>query len=195
MNVSPNASSHYWSKAPFPGTSHGKSRPDLPRNLVTQKPYRGINPFLLMAMGYESPHWLTFRQASQLGGSVKKGEKACPVVFWKQMEIDGQGIGRDRRKFRCSAMYYRLQHRPMRRLEERCQPRTRAPLSRPRPDGDRGGICRSRPLIKHGMTHARYSPAERFASECPNRSGSTPRTAITPPCFTSWFIPPAMKSG
>ena len=60
----------------------------LPRNLVSKKPYRGINPFLLMAMGYESPHWLTFRQAIQLGGSVKKGEKACPVVFWKQMQIE-----------------------------------------------------------------------------------------------------------
>ena len=59
----------------------------LPRNLVTKKPYSGINTFLLMSMGYESPHWLTFRQAIQLGGSVKKGEKSCPVVFWKPMEV------------------------------------------------------------------------------------------------------------
>src|ERR1700744_5379896 len=44
----------------------------LPHNLVTKKPYRGINPFLLMAAGYDSPHWLTFRQAIHLGGSVKK---------------------------------------------------------------------------------------------------------------------------
>lgn len=59
----------------------------LPRNLVTKKPYRGINPFLLKAAGYDSPHWLTFRQAIQLGGSVKKGEKACPVVFWKPLKV------------------------------------------------------------------------------------------------------------
>ena len=58
----------------------------LPRNLVSKKPYRGINVFLLMAMSYESPHWLTFRQAIQLGGNVKKGEKSCPVVFWKRMK-------------------------------------------------------------------------------------------------------------
>ena len=44
-------------------------------------------------MGYESPHWLTFRQAIQLGGSVKKGEKACPVVFWKQMQITDKQSG------------------------------------------------------------------------------------------------------
>src|ERR1035437_3936760 len=45
----------------------------LPRNLITQKPYRGINVFLLMAMNYESPHWLTLRQANLLGGQIKPG--------------------------------------------------------------------------------------------------------------------------
>jgi antirestriction protein ArdC len=59
----------------------------MPRNLITQKPYRGINTFLLLALGYESPNWLTFRQAVQLGGNVKKGEKSCPAVFWKPMEV------------------------------------------------------------------------------------------------------------
>jgi len=65
----------------------------LPRNLVTKKPYRGINPFQLMAAGYESPHWLTFRQAIQLGGTVKKGEKACPVVFWKPLQVKDEESG------------------------------------------------------------------------------------------------------
>src|SRR5450756_25516 len=59
----------------------------LPRNLVSQKPYRGINVFLLMAMNYESPHWLTLRQANLLGGQIKPGEKSCPVVFWKPMKV------------------------------------------------------------------------------------------------------------
>ncbi len=65
----------------------------MPRNYVSQKPYRGINVFLLLALSYESPLWLTFRQVSQLGGSVKKGEKACPVVFWKQMKIENKESG------------------------------------------------------------------------------------------------------
>ena len=65
----------------------------LPRNLVTQKPYRGINPFLLIALGYESPHWLTYRQAVQLGGNVKKGEKSCPVVFWKPLRVTEEESG------------------------------------------------------------------------------------------------------
>ena len=45
------------------------ARTGLPRNLVSQKSYRGINVFLLLAMSYESPFWLTFRQALQLGGT------------------------------------------------------------------------------------------------------------------------------
>jgi antirestriction protein ArdC len=32
------------------------------------------------------PYWLSFKQAKELGGSVKKGEKATPVVFWKWIE-------------------------------------------------------------------------------------------------------------
>jgi antirestriction protein ArdC len=70
-----------------------ESTTGLPRNRVSQKPYRGINVFLLLAMSYESPLWLTFRQATQLGGSVRKGEKACPVVFWKQLNIEDKESG------------------------------------------------------------------------------------------------------
>src|SRR5438045_1832232 len=70
-----------------------KARTGMPRNFTTHKPYRGINVFLLLAMSYESPFWLTFRQATQLGGSVHKAEKACPVVFWKQLKIEDKESG------------------------------------------------------------------------------------------------------
>jgi Antirestriction protein len=58
----------------------------MPRNLVTKKEYRGINPFLLSAMPYSSPYWLTYRQATFLGGHVKRGEKSSMVVFWKMLD-------------------------------------------------------------------------------------------------------------
>lgn len=58
----------------------------LPCNLTSNKPYRGINIFLLSMMGYQSPFWLTFKQAKSLGGSVKRGEKGCPVIFWSVIE-------------------------------------------------------------------------------------------------------------
>ncbi|HLK82858.1 MAG TPA: zincin-like metallopeptidase domain-containing protein [Xanthobacteraceae bacterium] len=55
----------------------------LPRNLVTKKPYKGINHFLLSASKYVSPFWLTMRQANQLGGCSRKGEESTIVTFWK----------------------------------------------------------------------------------------------------------------
>ena len=60
-----------------------KSPDEVPRSLITHKPYRGVNAFLLHAMGYASPCWLTMNQVNALGGKVRKGEHACPVVFWK----------------------------------------------------------------------------------------------------------------
>lgn len=54
-----------------------------PANLVSRKPYRGINVFLLALQGYGSQYWLTFNQAKQLGGNVRKGEHGTKIVFWK----------------------------------------------------------------------------------------------------------------
>ena len=54
-----------------------------PQNLLSRKPYRGINPFLLNLQPFASPFWLTFRQARRLGGHVRKGERSTPIWFWK----------------------------------------------------------------------------------------------------------------
>jgi antirestriction protein ArdC len=53
-----------------------------PRNLASGKPYRGVNVFLLSSLGYRSPHFITYKQAAERGGNVRKGEKGAPVVFW-----------------------------------------------------------------------------------------------------------------
>src|SRR5258708_15601580 len=54
-----------------------------PANLVSKKPYRGINVFLLAFAGYGSQYWLTYRQAQALGGNVRRGEHGAKIVFWK----------------------------------------------------------------------------------------------------------------
>jgi antirestriction protein ArdC len=53
------------------------------KNLISKKPYRGINQFLLNCSPYSSPYWLTYRQAQEKGGHIRKGEKSMLVVFWK----------------------------------------------------------------------------------------------------------------
>jgi antirestriction protein ArdC len=59
-----------------------------PRNLVSGKAYRGVNIFLLGSQGFASPHWVSFRQAKALGGTVRKGEKGTPCIFWKFLARD-----------------------------------------------------------------------------------------------------------
>jgi antirestriction protein ArdC len=49
------------------------------------EPYRGINVLVLWdaaeQAGYSCPIWLTFKQAIDFGGNVKKGEKSTSVVY------------------------------------------------------------------------------------------------------------------
>ena len=49
------------------------------------QPYSGINVIMLWAeaqeKAYSAPLWMTFRQAKELGGHVRKGERSTPVVY------------------------------------------------------------------------------------------------------------------
>jgi antirestriction protein ArdC len=75
----------------------GRSKAGHPKNLNTGKPYRGVNVFLLaftaFAKGYGSSYWLTFNQARERGGNVRKGEKSSMVVFWKKYETTDRQTG------------------------------------------------------------------------------------------------------
>ncbi len=59
--------------------------PALPRNALTGRAYSGINVLILWgaAIGNArtSQRWLTFRQALEAGGAVRKGERGTGVVF------------------------------------------------------------------------------------------------------------------
>jgi len=61
--------------------------PNIHHNAISGKPYRGMNPWSLEAAatmgGHESKLWLTYNQAKKAGGTVKAGEKATTVYFWK----------------------------------------------------------------------------------------------------------------
>lgn len=55
----------------------------LPQSAITGRPYRGINVWLLGMLPYDVPRYLTFKQCTELGGKVKKGEHGHMVQFWK----------------------------------------------------------------------------------------------------------------
>jgi len=63
--------------------------PGVPKNVASNRNYRGINTLLLWlignSQGYATSHWATFKQWLELGHPVRKGEKSATVVFWKQL--------------------------------------------------------------------------------------------------------------
>jgi antirestriction protein ArdC len=63
----------------------GAPVPGLPRNAATGRTYSGINVLILwaevIARGWASQGWLTFRQALGAGGNVRKGECGTQVVY------------------------------------------------------------------------------------------------------------------
>lgn len=52
-----------------------------------RRAYRGINVPLLMCRGFADPRWYTFNQIKQHGWSVRKGEAASQVYFYKKVFI------------------------------------------------------------------------------------------------------------
>lgn len=88
-----------------PWSSTG-AQPGLPRNAATRRPYSGINILLLwgavIERGYPCQGWLTFRQALDAGGAVRKGERGTTIVYADRFtpeaersraESDGGGEG------------------------------------------------------------------------------------------------------
>src|SRR5258707_8220541 len=62
----------------------------VPQNAVTSRPYSGCNVILLWLArnrGWATPRFLTFKQALDAGGNVRKGEHGTKVYFVKQLQI------------------------------------------------------------------------------------------------------------
>lgn len=66
----------------------------LPRNATTERRYSGINIMLLWRASvrndFRSPYWLTFRQALEAGGNVRKGERGTSAVFANRFTPDAE---------------------------------------------------------------------------------------------------------
>jgi antirestriction protein ArdC len=138
-----------------------KSGEMMPRNLVSKKAYRGVNVFLLQAMMYESPFWLTFNQAKELGGNVKRGEKSCPVVFWKWLDVDEK----EERKRVPFLRYYSVFNVAQCEGIEAHVPKGEETKRDHNPidAGERiVSAMPRRPEIKHGLDRAFYSPSGDF---------------------------------
>jgi antirestriction protein ArdC len=72
-------------KGVVPWRKPWKGEANVPTSFKTRKPYRGVNRWLLdpTINGFSSSFWMTYKQATEMGGQVRKGSKGSPCVFWK----------------------------------------------------------------------------------------------------------------
>ena len=112
-------------------------------------PYSGMNVLLLwteaMARGFSNPMWMTFKQALELGGAVRKGETGSMVVFASRFtkaysvfnvaQIDG-----------LPEHYYGQQAEPLRDSIERIETADRF-------------FANTGAVIRHGGAQAYYAPS------------------------------------
>ena len=73
-----------------PWKASGNSATGFPVNAANERRYRGINVTILWSAaierGFTRDRWLTYRQAQNAGGYVKRGEKGTPVVLYRTIE-------------------------------------------------------------------------------------------------------------
>jgi antirestriction protein ArdC len=67
----------------------------VPMNVMSKRPYRGINLWLLLSLPYERNLFLTWDQLKKIGGSVNKDEHGHIVVFWKNVAKKPEELGAD----------------------------------------------------------------------------------------------------
>ena len=64
----------------------------MPRNPASKHIYSGTNSFVLSISqrlgGYQDSRWMTYKQAQDLGGQVRKGEKGTAILFPKMYKFD-----------------------------------------------------------------------------------------------------------
>ncbi|MGE3537766.1 MAG: ArdC family protein [Candidatus Tectimicrobiota bacterium] len=130
----------------------------VPRNLFSQRKYRGINVWLLTAMGYTSPFWATFNQVHTAGGSVRKGARGVPVVFWKIYTTEDPETGDEDKRFvlRYFTVFNAAQLDGVAVPEIAVTPSRFTPIERCTQLVD---TMPHRPAIRHGHHQACYTPA------------------------------------
>lgn len=81
-----------WSARAFKGGAFA-------HNAVSKRQYSGVNVVLLwMAQdegGFTANRWLTFKQAKEAGGNVRKGERGTMVVFVSHMVREDEKTGEE----------------------------------------------------------------------------------------------------
>ncbi len=146
----------------------GSAAIGLPSNFSTGRAYRGLNVLLLwataMSKGYKDTRWLTFKQALDLKGHVRKGEKGVQLVYWKRLGQksegeEGEEVVEGKQKVRLVPLSFTVFN------VEQCDKLTVEPLPAPPTVSEDDVLSLALKLgarVQHGGDRAFYSPAADF---------------------------------
>ncbi len=159
-------------------TSYGaRSRPV---NVTSGKTYQGINTVCLwaaaMANGYASQTWGTYKQWKDQGAQVRRGEKASPVVFYKQFETQDPDDDTKTRTMRIARLYWAFA------AEQVDGAHIQEPEPMPvfeRNERAERFMASTGAVIRHGGDRAFYSPAGDYI-QLPDRERFTGTETSTP---------------
>ena len=148
--------------APWIKPWNGVSLPD--KNIVSQKPYQGINRVILGMLGackgYSVPVWGSFKQWQGLGGNVRKGEKGTRVVFYSPIQKENKDTG-EIENFACLKTYWVFNVAQVDGISIVSNPDTPKIEFDPVPAiEDR--IVKTGAIVRHGGNAAFYSPSSDY---------------------------------
>lgn len=127
-----------------------------PMNFKSKKPYRGINYFLTAFSEFKSPYWLTYKQATELGGTVKPGSESHMVVFFKIMEYENKLSKNDTKKVPL-LRYYRVFN--LEQIDGIEVPASEVVKFNPNKKAEDVILCMpNRPTMEYGGDRALYHP-------------------------------------
>lgn len=137
---------------------------DRHRNFARKNVYHGINILILdlaARLGnYSYPYWLSYKQAQDMGGQVRGGEKSTIIVIWKPFEVEEED--KDTGEMKKVTKFYFNEARVFN--VEQCDGLELPPLEEVpdfEPIDEAAKIVKGmpkRPSIQHGWDHAGYAP-------------------------------------
>ena len=155
-----------WQRPWETGVEAEKPAPTLPLR-HNGEPYRGTNVVLLWSAaserGYDKPTWMTYRQAQELGGNVRKGEKGVLVTFaktWTKKEVDPETGTEEEKEVPVMKGYTVFNVAQIDGLPQRYYERKSEEMSpAARIEGAEAWLQATGVELRHGGDKAYYSPA------------------------------------
>lgn len=136
----------------------------FPKNFANNNEYSGINFFLLSIITkknkWKYPFFLTYKQAKDLGGVVKKGQKGTVIVFSKVWTPKNQRINENDIEKKAKDSYWLLRYYRVFNIDQ-CEGIKAPELSQTAPDVSYEDILKSYidiPIINKTGNRAYYNP-------------------------------------